>query len=66
MDDIIIIRGAGDIATGIAHRLYKCGFRLASHGNTSLVIRRLASFCKCRFGRGSGSGGCTRSKSGVY
>jgi len=28
MDDIIIVKGAGDIATGIAHRLHRCGFRL--------------------------------------
>lgn len=45
MDDIIIIRGAGDIATGIAHRLYKCGFRLLlTEIEKPLVIRRLASF----------------------
>ena len=45
MDDIIIIRGAGDIATGIAHRLYKCGFRLVlTEIERPLVVRRAASF----------------------
>lgn len=45
MDDIIIVRGAGDIATGIAHRLYKCGFRLIlTEIEKPLVVRRLASF----------------------
>lgn len=45
MDDIIIIRGAGDIATGIAHRLYKCGFRLIlTEIEKPLVVRRFASF----------------------
>lgn len=45
MDNIIIVRGAGDIATGIAHRLYKCGFRLIlTEIERPLVVRRLVSF----------------------
>lgn len=45
MNDIIIVRGAGDIATGIAHRLYKCGFKLIlTEVERPLVVRRLASF----------------------
>ena len=45
MDDIIIVRGAGDIATGIAHRLFKCGFRLIlTEIERPLVVRRFASF----------------------
>ncbi|MDD3704845.1 MAG: selenium-dependent molybdenum cofactor biosynthesis protein YqeB [Clostridiaceae bacterium] len=45
MDDIIIVRGAGDIATGIAHRLYKCGFRLLlTEIEKPTVVRRFASF----------------------
>lgn len=45
MDDIIIVRGAGDIATGIAHRLHKCGFRiLMTEIEKPLVVRRFASF----------------------
>lgn len=45
MDDIVIVRGAGDIATGIAHRLHKCGFRLImTEIEKPLVVRRYASF----------------------
>lgn len=45
MDDIIIVRGAGDIATGIAHRLYRCGFRLLlTEIENPMVVRRFASF----------------------
>lgn len=45
MDDIIIVRGAGDIATGIAYRLNKCGFRLIlTEIERPLVVRRTASF----------------------
>lgn len=45
MDNIIIVRGAGDIATGIAHRLYKSGFRLLlTEIEEPLVVRRSVSF----------------------
>jgi len=45
MNDIIIVRGAGDIATGIAHRLNKCGFRLIlTEVERPLVVRRFVSF----------------------
>ncbi len=45
MDDIIIVRGAGDLATGIAHRLHRCGFRLIlTELESPLVVRRLAAF----------------------
>lgn len=45
MDDIIIVRGAGDTATGIAHRLYRCGFRLLlTEIENPMVVRRFASF----------------------
>jgi xanthine dehydrogenase accessory factor len=45
MNEIIVIRGAGDIATGIAYRLYKCGFRLLlTEIEKPLVVRRFVSF----------------------
>jgi len=45
MDDIIIVKGAGDIATGIAHRLHRCGFRLLlTEIEKPTVVRRFASF----------------------
>lgn len=45
MSDIIVVRGAGDIATGIAHRLHRCGFRvLMTEIERPLVVRRFAAF----------------------
>lgn len=45
MGDIIIVRGAGDLATGIAHRLYNCGFSLVlTEIERPLVVRRRVAF----------------------
>lgn len=45
--DIIIIRGGGDIATGIAHRLFKAGFNiLITEIESPTAIRRNVSFCE--------------------
>lgn len=45
MNDIVVVRGAGDIASGIAHRLHKCGFRLLlTEIEKPLVVRRAAAF----------------------
>jgi len=45
MGDIIIVRGAGDIATGIAHRLHRCGFSLVlTEIERPLVVRRSVAF----------------------
>lgn len=50
MNDIIIIRGAGDIASGIAHRLDRCGFRIIlTEIEKPLVVRRFASFANAVF-----------------
>ncbi|MHB1391588.1 MAG: selenium-dependent molybdenum cofactor biosynthesis protein YqeB [Clostridia bacterium] len=50
MDDIIVVRGAGDMATGIAHRLYKSGFRLLlTEIEKPLVVRRSVSFANAIF-----------------
>ena len=47
MNRLIVIKGAGDIATGIAHRLYRSGFRVVT---TELfqptVIRRTVAFAE--------------------
>lgn len=47
-DDILIIcRGAGDLATGIIHRLFRAGFRvLALETARPAAIRRQVSFCE--------------------
>ena len=45
MDDIVVVRGAGDLATGIAHRLHRCGFRLLmTEVKEPLVVRRKVAF----------------------
>lgn len=44
----ICIRGAGDLASGVALRLYRCGFRhlLMTEIATPLAVRRMVSFCE--------------------
>jgi len=43
--NIVIVRGAGDIGTAIAHRLHNCGFRLLLlEVEQPLVVRRKAAF----------------------
>ena len=45
MDPIIIIRGAGDLATGVAIRLFRSGFRLVMiELEQPLTVRRTVSF----------------------
>lgn len=47
MKDIIVVRGAGDLATGVAYRLKRSGFRvLMLEIETPLVIRRTVSYAQ--------------------
>ena len=47
MNDIIAVRGAGDLATGVAHKLYRSGFRvLLLELEEPLVIRKTVSFAQ--------------------
>jgi xanthine dehydrogenase accessory factor len=44
---IVVIRGAGDLATGVAHRLHRSGFRvLLLEVAQPLVVRRTVSFAQ--------------------
>jgi xanthine dehydrogenase accessory factor len=45
---VVLIRGAGDIATGVACRLYRANFRriLMLETEAPLAVRRLVSFCE--------------------
>jgi xanthine dehydrogenase accessory factor len=44
-DFIILIKGAGDLASGVAVRLHRCGFRLAmTEISHPLMVRRTVSF----------------------
>ncbi len=50
IDDMVVIRGGGDIATGIAHRLYRSGFKiLILETDKPMVIRRTVSFAQAVF-----------------
>lgn len=45
MSELIIVRGAGDIASGTIHRLHKCGFRvIALESDAPSAIRRHVAF----------------------
>lgn len=47
-DDVrILVRGGGDIATGIAHRLFKSGFRVfITEISRPMCVRRKVAFCE--------------------
>ena len=52
MENIIVIRGAGDIATALIHRLNRCGFKVvALEIEKPLAIRRNVSFCEAVYER---------------
>jgi len=47
---LVLIKGAGDLATGVAHRLYRAGFRLVmTEQERPTVIRRPVSFARAVF-----------------
>lgn len=47
MDGLVVIKGAGDIATGIAHRFSRCGFKVVMlEKRQPTVIRRTVSFAE--------------------
>ena len=48
--DKVVIRGAGDVATGIGHRLHRCGFKVLHLDiEKPLVIRRTVAFTQAIF-----------------
>ena len=50
MRELVIIKGAGDIATGIGHRLFRCGFRVVmTELPQPTVIRRTVAFAEAVF-----------------
>jgi len=47
---LVIIKGAGDLATGIAHRLFQSGFQIAmTEVNQPTVVRRTVAFAQAIF-----------------
>jgi xanthine dehydrogenase accessory factor len=44
---VVTVRGGGDIGTGVAHRLFRCGFKvIVFEANQPTVIRRKVSFAQ--------------------
>ncbi|MGL1931857.1 MAG: hypothetical protein OCC45_08865 [Desulfotalea sp.] len=52
-DLVIVIKGTGEMASGIAWRLYRCGFRKIILLDTSapVAVRRLVSFSEAIYDR---------------
>ncbi|KJS29581.1 MAG: hypothetical protein VR64_20465 [Desulfatitalea sp. BRH_c12] len=47
LDLVILIRGAGEMASGVAHRLHRAGFKLVlTDIKTPMAVRRRVSFCE--------------------
>ncbi|MBR6518383.1 MAG: molybdenum hydroxylase, partial [Oscillospiraceae bacterium] len=47
MENLIVVRGGGDIATGTIYKLYKCGFKvLVLETEKPSAIRRNVAFCE--------------------
>ena len=45
--NMIVVRGVGDLASGVIHRLYRCGYRLLIlESEKPSAIRRMVSFCE--------------------
>lgn len=46
-EKFIVVRGGGDLASGVIHRLYRCGYRvLILECERPSAIRRMVSFCE--------------------
>lgn len=44
---IVVVRGGGDLASGVIHRLHRCGYRvLILECENPSAIRRMVSFCE--------------------
>lgn len=47
MASVIVVRGGGDLASGVIHRLHRCGYRvLILESEKPSAIRRMVSFCE--------------------
>ena len=50
-DTLVLIRGAGDLASGVAWRLHRCGFRVVmTELPTPVVVRRTVAFAEAVYG----------------
>ena len=47
-EQIVIIKGAGDLASGVAHKLFRCGFKvIMTEVEQPTCVRRSVSFANC-------------------
>jgi len=47
---VVLVKGAGEIASAVAHRLYRCGFQIImTELEKPLMVRRYVSFGNCIF-----------------
>ena len=52
-NNILVVRGGGDLASGVIHRLYRCGYRvLILESARPSAIRREVSFCEAVYDGG--------------
>ena len=50
MNELIVVRGGGDIATGTIHRLVRCGYKvIVTEVENPSAIRRKVAFCEAVF-----------------
>ena len=50
MNELIFVRGGGDIATGTIHRLVRCGYKvIVTEVENPSAIRRKVAFCEAVF-----------------
>jgi len=53
-DMVVLIRGGGEMASGVAWRLHQCGFKICIlETNQPLAVRRKVSFCEAVYDRAS-------------
>ena len=57
----VLIKGAGDIASGVAWRLYQCHMNvLMTETENPLAVRRAVSFCEAVYDGQQNRGRCTK------
>lgn len=50
MDNIVVVRGGGDLATGVIHKLHRCNIKVVVlECKHPTAIRRTVSFCNAVF-----------------
>ena len=50
LPQVVLIKGAGDLASGVAHRLHRCGFKIImTEIEKPTVVRRTVSFAQAIF-----------------